>query len=137
VNNRETIGGAAVIAGVGGFTSYWLVSALIEMSCSSRYNFDYSDKISTASTSFLASLAIAISIFVFSFVVIERKIADKFDKVITLFLATALVFWLAFVFVDGNVCSAVAWRSYVAYLIVPSLLATIALIGKRWLKPND
>ena len=127
---------AACFGVVGGFFGYAVISSLIKMTCTSPLIFEHTDKIARAGTSVLAAFAIAITIFVFAIVSLNQKTIEKFDKIVVLTLAAYVVFWLLYVFLDNRVCSPDAWRHYIAYLIVPSLLATIALVGKSWLNPH-
>jgi hypothetical protein len=125
--------------GVGGATAilfYWIVSAAVKMGCRSNYlPVDYS--IDSQATAALVAVGFGFTAFAFCFAVFGEAQTDKFEKLAALGLLIIAAIWITFVLLDGDICSATAWKRYAAYLIAPSLIGSIAVVGRRWISKND
>jgi hypothetical protein len=135
LNNNDQIAGAAGFASIGAFFSYLFIDSLIDNSCS--FSILGSGQLNSSGTAILASVAIGSCLFTFCYVLIVGKDSSKFDKLVALALAATAIFWLANLILNGNVCSPLAWREHVTFLIVPSLFAILAVVGRKWLNKND
>jgi hypothetical protein len=135
VSKTDRLGGAAVISGLACALFYWILAALIRMSCVSQYYGN--DFVLPQETALLISVGFAFSAFSFAFVMLGKPQPDRFEKGIALLLFCIMILWLAFVLVDDQGCSAAAWKRYAAYLIVPSFLCSVTIVGRRWMSQND
>jgi len=134
--SKERLGLAAVIGGGTAAISFWIVSAIVKISCSSRY-FAADHLIDPQGTAILVALGFGVAAFAFAFVVLGQTRPDRFEKLVVLSLLSIIVLWLAYVLLDGKTCSPDDWKRYAAYLIVPSMIGSIAVVGRRWIAQND